>query len=268
MEELFEATKHVYDEFKSSANQVSAAYGEMWKTYTGNPDDLDEDEKKEINELRGTVYKKFNAEYRLYRIKKICFYGCAFNIYRELYKERLESFLQSIDGASEIDFIEIELKEDEKPYNEFWLDKNTKEQISIAIKRREEFLLDKAIGYDYKYIDKKLIYSPEGFNENELNLLEDHEIGLFSINQKVIALHKAGVLDYLRKQEPFNTNTNAIARLLAKITGDNISSINKAITPVLKQSTSSRNNPYNNEENENRVNSFFSNIGYEPNNVD
>lgn len=268
MEELFEVTKHAYDNFLDEVSPICDYYKHLENTFTGNPDNLYEEEEEAIRNLWIPVHNKFNAEYRLYRIKKIYFYGCAFNVYRELYKGRLGSFLQNIHGAGEIDFIELELKEEEKPFNEFWLDKNTKEQISIAIKRRTEFLLDKAIEYNYKYIDKKLIYSPESFSEKELNLLEDHEIGLFSINQKVIALHKAGVLDYLRKQEPFNTNTHAMARLLAKITGDNISSINKAISPVLKQSTSSRNNPYNNEENENRVNSFFSNIGYDPNNVD
>jgi hypothetical protein len=268
MKELFEVTKHVYDEYKSTASQISATYHEKEKTYNGNPDDLYEEEDEKIRDLLTAVHKKFNAEYRLYKIKKIYFYGCAFNIYRDLYEERLEHFLQNTHGASEIDFIEFELKEEEKSFNKFWLDENMKMQISIAINRRTEFLLDKALEYDYKYIDKKLVYFPESSNENELNLLEDYEIGSFSINQKVIVLHKSGVLDCLRKQEPFNTNTNAMARLLAKITGDNISSINKAISPVLNQSISSRNNPYNKEENENRVNSFFSNIGYDPNNLD
>ena len=280
MEELFKVTKDQYELYHEDMRIQELIHEDQLRNFEKNEptkkqelvpntiDELLENQEKWISNRLKIVRTHFNEEYKKHTAKQTYFYGCAFSVYNDLYKSRLENFLKNTAESNEIDFIELELKENKKPFNEFWLDKNTKEQISIAIKRRTEFLLDKAIEYDYKFIDKALVYSPESFNENELNLLEDHEIGLFSINQKIIALHKAGVLDCLRKKEPFNTNTNAMARLLAKITGDNVSSINKAITPILKQSTSSRNNPYNNEENENRVNSFFSNIGYDPNNLD
>lgn len=280
MEELFARTKDQYELYHEDMRIQELIHEGQLRNFEKNEptkkqelvpntiDELLENQKKWVSNRLKIVQTHFNKEYKKYTAKQTYFYGCTFSVYNDLYKSRLEKFLKNSTESNEIGFIELELKENKKPFNEFWLDKNTKEQISIAIKRRTEFLLDKAIEYDYKFIDKALVYSPESFNENELNLLEDHEIGLFSINQKIIALHKAGVLDCLRKKEPFNTNTNAMARLLAKITGDNVSSINKAITPILKQSTSSRNNPYNNEENENRVNSFFSNIGYDPNNLD
>lgn len=240
MEELFKVTKHVYDEYKSSAYHVSAAYNEMGKAYTGNPDDLYEKEEREIKDLWTTVSKKFNAEYRLYRIKKIYFYGCPFNVYRELYKGRLGSFLQNIHGAGEIDFIELELKEEEKPFYDYLLNEKAKREVYIAIQNRIDFLKQRAFEIGFKINENG---TRERLPQEPIKLLDFSDS---NIPTKITYLYELGVLEMLQKKNK-KGSINKLAELLSGVIGEKATTIQSYINPILaptdvEQSKSAINN--------------------------
>ncbi|MDC1364513.1 hypothetical protein N8211_02360 [Flavobacteriaceae bacterium] len=263
MEELFEATKHVYDEFKSSAHQVSAAYHEMGKTYTGNPDDLYEEEKEAIKDLWSNVYEKFNEEYHLYMTNNTYFYGCAFSVYENLYDERLRVFLENTIETNEIDFIELELKEDKKPYNEYWLDEKAKLNIISAVRKRNELLTNKALGYGYEIKNNKLSSVNELSRSLESKYQEEPEPGEYSLQQKIILLDKLGILKHLRTLAPFKQNRNALSGLVGRLVGEKQNTVEPVIRALDLGDKSRSAHPSCNEKNELKVDVYLASLGIE-----
>lgn len=263
MEELFEVTKHVYDEFKSSAYHVSAAYDEMGKTYTGNPDDLYEKEEREIKDLWTAVYEKFNEEYQLYKTNKIYFYGCAFSVYEKLYDDRLRFFLENTIETNEIDFIELELKEDKKPYNEYWLDEKAKLNILSAVRKRNEFLTNKASRHGYEIKNNKLSSVNELSQSLESKYQEDAEPGEYSLQQKIILLDKLGIINYMRELEPFKHNRSALSGLVGRLVGKKQNTVEPVIRALDLGDKNQPTHPCCNEKNELKVDVYLAFLGIE-----
>jgi hypothetical protein len=240
MEELFEVTKHAYDNFLDEVSPISNYYEQLEKTFTGDPDSFYEEKDRKIKNLWIPVHNKFNAEYRLYRIKKIYFYGCPFNVYRELYKGRLGSFLQNIHGAGEIDFIELELKEEEKPFYDYLLNEKAKREVYIAIQNRIDFLKQRAFEIGFKINENG---TRERLPQEPIKLLDFSDS---NIRTKITYLYELGVLEMLQKKNK-KGSINKLAELLSGVIGEKATTIQSYINPILaptdvEQSKSAINN--------------------------
>jgi len=226
MEELFEVTKHAYDNFLDEVSPISNYYEQLEKTFTGDPDSFYEEKDRKIKNLWIPVYNKFNAEYRLYRIKKIYFYGCAFSVYRVLYEERLETFIKNTSEASEIDFIELELKEEEKPFYDYLLSEKAKREVYIAIQNRIDFLKQRALEIGFKIHEngtrKILFHKP-------IELLDFSDS---NIPTKITFLHELGILEMLQKKNK-KGSINKLAELLSGVIGEKTTTIQSYINPIL-----------------------------------
>ena len=240
MEELFEVTKHAYDNFLDEVSPICDYYKHLENTFTGNPDNLYEEEKEAIRNLWIPVYNKFNAEYRLYRIKKIYFYGCAFSVYRSLYEERLETFIKNTSEASEIDFIELELKEEEKPFSDYLLNEKAKREVYIAIQNRIDFIKQRAFEIGFKIHENG---TRERLPQEPIKLLDFSDS---NIPTKITYLYELGILEMLQKKNK-KGSINKLAELLSGVIGEKATTIQSYINPILaptdvEQSKSAINN--------------------------
>lgn len=205
----------------------------------------------------------FLDEYNLFYDKQY-FFGCSFKVYKETYKGRFIEFKKTFFDTEEIDFIIDELNEgifihkfmsfDTSYFESFemQLDASIEKQIQFSLKKRFEFLQQKAKenGYHLIYNDKKnytleLIKQPlEPKKEDVLTNYSDS-----TPKQKIIALKELGVIEYLRKTEPFNYNISRLAEVLSLITGLTSDNIRSSITPMINENNIQGNNPYNNNSN-------------------
>jgi len=90
------------------------------------------------------------------------FFGCSFNVYKNTYTERLATFKKEFIDTDEIDFIKSELGEGiyehkfkylESAYFEFFemeTDKKIEKQIYYSLKKRTEFLQQRADGVGFR----------------------------------------------------------------------------------------------------------------------
>ena len=82
--------------------------------------------------------------------------------------------------------------------------------------------------------------------------------------EKVIMLHKLGIFDFLRGQEPFNLSKNLLASALSGITGVDLRTIQSYINPIGNPSVGQKNNPLKNEKNVKKVSQTLINLGFNP----
>jgi hypothetical protein len=80
--------------------------------------------------------------------------------------------------------------------------------------------------------------------------------------EKIIYLHKTGILEFLGKIQPFNTSTNKLASLLSAITGENQLTIQSAINPIVNKDSGQKNNPLNTEKTVSKVENQLVNLGF------
>jgi hypothetical protein len=82
--------------------------------------------------------------------------------------------------------------------------------------------------------------------------------------EKIIMLHKLGVLDFLRTKEPFNLSINSLATALSGITGIDTKTIQSYINPIYSNSTNQKNNPLNSIKTVDKVEQKLISIGFKP----
>ena len=129
--------------------------------------------------------------------------------------------------------------------------------------------VDKKYDIDFikQYANKvlELIYtiieSKENNNEKQT---KEYSIDLSDakITEKIIMLHELGILDFLRKQEPFNMSINSLASVLSAITGNNQKTIQSYINPIFSKKTSQKNNPLTKEKTKQKVLKILNQIGF------
>jgi hypothetical protein len=80
--------------------------------------------------------------------------------------------------------------------------------------------------------------------------------------EKIIYLQKLGVIDFLRKQQPFNTSVNSLATILSAITGEKSVTLQPMLNPMLSKKVVDKNNPMNSTKTVEKVESQLINIGF------
>lgn len=79
---------------------------------------------------------------------------------------------------------------------------------------------------------------------------------------KILYLQKLGIIDFLRKQQPFNTSVNSLATILSAITGEKSVTLQPMLNPMLSKKVVDKNNPLNSTKTVEKVESQLINIGF------
>lgn len=80
--------------------------------------------------------------------------------------------------------------------------------------------------------------------------------------EKIIYLHKTGVIEFLRKKQPFNTSVNALATFLSAVTGEKVDTLQSYLNPMFSKGVAQRNNPLSKTDPINRVEKQLIKIGF------
>lgn len=78
----------------------------------------------------------------------------------------------------------------------------------------------------------------------------------------IIYLNELGIIDFIRKSDPFNMSLNKTAKVLSKITKIKHTSIEPILRALLQQDKEEKNNPYNNTDNVNRIKAELAGLGF------
>src|SRR5690606_14706340 len=89
---------------------------------------------------------------------------------------------------------------------------------------------------------------------------EDEDYSNTMGTEKIIFLQQLGILDYLKKQEPFNLSTNAMAKALSAITGIPTSTVSSYLQPMYSPENEQKNNPLSRFKKVEKVKRTLSNI--------
>lgn len=143
---------------------------------------------------------------------------------------------------------------------------------SVEIEGIVRFMLLEYISKQAKYIiEHKRFYFTNGnigedteykIKKTTINDFKDLDFSDNKGTEKIIMLHKLGVIDFLRNKEPFNTNTNALASVLSGITGEKQSTLQSYINPIINKNNDQKNNPLINVKKLNLVEQKLISIGF------
>jgi hypothetical protein len=143
-------------------------------------------------------------------------------------------------------------------------------QIEDIVDRTGEFLeeLDEIIEKKRSLIrkEKKL----EKAKAKEINKAKETEeepsidLSGSSIGNKILYLHKLGVIDFLRESEPFNMSVNKLATILSAITDVDAKSLQPVLNPLITETKEiiNKNNPYYLKKNVDKVEQTLIQLGY------
>ena len=237
MEKLFEETDYHYEEYAADACTQEMIHKDE-ENICEHPG-IYEMQKKWFRDRKEVVYATFKREHDSYSKKNVYFYGCSFLSYKNTFDERLKSHIKEYSENSIISFIDSELKPSKKPYEDFWLSKKILNNIETSLRLRREFLLEKAGVNGYEIVNNNNAFKLSKINypktlDNEEVLVDLSET---NIKQKIIYLHELGLLQELRKAEPFNLSVNRIAQVVGAITGENQRTIQSYINPIFHTSS-------------------------------
>jgi hypothetical protein len=172
------------------------------------------------------------------------FFGCNFDIYKNTYLERYNSFLSIFPDANEIDFCNIELKKKV----EYICSESINDKMKFSLTRRNEFLNGKT-----------------GLIKIQLNEPDSIDLSNTKAVDKILYLQKLGVIDFLRLKQPFNTSVNSLATVFSAITGEKPETLQPMLNPMLSKKVADKNNPLNSITAVDRVESRLINIGFKLN---
>lgn len=118
-------------------------------------------------------------------------------------------------------------------------------------------------------ITEFLIKQLDALNEKsvKVNVEKEEELEVdlsgTTIGNKILFLHKLGVIDFLRESEPFNMSVNKLATLLSAITDVDAKSLQPVLNPLIyDKEIVNKNNPYYNPKNVQKVEQSLINLGY------
>lgn len=118
-----------------------------------------------------------------------------------------------------------------------------------------------------KWSERQERENSEVMNKKKIQEEEHEEISLeepfsISIAMKIIYLEKLGIINFLRKEEPFNMSTNKLSHALSRIIGAKTSSVQPYLNAITSKNMESKNNPLNSEPNVEAVEFHLSKMGF------
>lgn len=207
--------------------------------------------------------KKLICEREALTENKTYFFGCSFEVYKLNYDARLQSYFKKYYDATERDFVEYEQSKNFDRYfnlrvDRYDLNQNFEysiicdsvlmEQILFSLKARNKFLTDKL----------NVKATPEESEPEAIDLSDT------SATEKIIYLHKLGIIDFLRSKQPFQSSTNSLATVLSAITGINPETrhIQSMLNPIFNKEVNQKNNPLNSKNPVLKVETQLMQIGF------
>lgn len=134
-------------------------------------DNWDDNERYKLQQL-------FEIDYNLLTERKTYFYGCGFDVYKNTYAERLNSFFVDFPDASELDFCVYELEK-----KVYYLNSQLLEQkIGFSINKRNDFLNDKKAQLTNQPQQKEPINETEPEQKLPYKIALLHELGFFKLD--------------------------------------------------------------------------------------
>jgi hypothetical protein len=167
-------------------------------------------------------------------------------VYDSRFKEAMNNDFNKIHN--EVEFVESEintLKNLEKHFS------NTNYHPDLIYPIRKKI----------KLLENKM----ETLNPSNAEILIDYNDS--SCGEKIIFLHQVGVLDYLKKLSPFNLSTNKLAEYLSAITGENSTTLQSYINPIINSTSGQKNNPLNSNSAIKKVSKKLSDMGFSDKNT-
>jgi hypothetical protein len=120
---------------------------------------------------------------------------------------------------------------------------------------------------DFNHLEKIIIEKIKKENEAnntelsefEIEFIDEHNIPII---RRIIYLKKLGVIDFLRKEKPFNTSINSLANVLSGIIDAKPTSIQPLLNIMLNGDDDNPKNPLNSAKNVSAVENYLIKIGY------
>jgi hypothetical protein len=214
---------------------------------------LDENGKKEY--LKNQHSKQFN--YLLNLKHPFNYFLISLDLLKSYYEEYIESNTENIIYDDLVENFVKDFKEKEGHlcyhFYEFFdfeneESRNTTKEVIISF-----FIIIRI---------KRLLQNPLlSSHDNEIkfkNFVIEYPKG----TEKIVMLHKLGVLEFLRNKEPFNTTTNALASVVATITGIKQISVYPMLQTIFTPSNIQKNNPLNSIKTVTKVEQTLTSIGF------
>lgn len=179
----------------------------------------------------------------------------------ETFKLLLINKLKNKDSIEERNLIQLE---QEKIFDRFAYDGGSYK--TICFDDRFFDFIDPIIVDDVKLQQyKKLQFLKQNLERinakaTDPNIFNSDDPKFDSVAKKIIALHKLGILEHLDKQNELIVSTNAKARVVSLITGDNVTTIQSALNAMVKDNIG-KNNPLKSAKSCNDVESILNKIG-------
>ena len=92
--------------------------------------------------------------------------------------------------------------------------------------------------------------------------IETIDLSDSTATEKIIYLHKLGVIDFLRTKQPFNASTNSLATILSAVTGAKSGTIQPMLNAMLSKDVEQKNNPLKSQKPVKKVNQQLIHIGF------
>lgn len=106
-------------------------------------------------------------------------------------------------------------------------------------------------------------YLDEIYNkQNQQPEPEPIDLSDTTATEKIIYLHKLGVIDFLRTKQPFVSSINSLATVLSAVTGAKSGTIQSMLNAMLSKSVNDKNNPLNSVKPVNKVTKQLIQIGF------
>lgn len=182
--------------------------------------------KEHLELLRDFILEKSLEVYLASKKENIHWSHCSTATFNKTYKERLNDALDNDSNEihNEIEFIESEIEHLSILKNNFSRT-NYHHDLFIPITKKIGLLENKLQDLSIN-------------NKEELLDISDSKIV-----DKIIFLHKLGVLDYLRKQSSISSSVNLLAEFLSGVTGEKTETLQSYLNPMYSPQTKQGNNP-------------------------
>lgn len=195
----------------------------------------------ELNDPHFSIYSFYKSLYR-----SVFKYSIEFPDYFEPLPDELKIQLKR-NFHKRVEYLELKLYEMGIEVIKTRLTEFSKPEISFKENMERKFSFENKLHQENK--------------EEHRNILDLSES---KGTEKIIYLQELGILDYLRSREPFNISTRAMATAISAITGENATTIQSYLNPIVNPQTRQHNNPLKSHKKVENIKHTLINLGFKP----
>ena len=224
------------------------------------------------------VFNLFNKDffeiYKFSHDNNFLYNFCSSEVYENHFDNCFTAFKSDQIDVNLIDFICAELtklhNDFEEIKNEIFLDKSNLNFAAKSLKKKNDFLMQKAEFLGYKILKtieesdeyKRILFNYYKIDEKTRDFEVILDLSNTTATEKIIYLEKLGVIDFLRKKPPFINSINSLATVFSSVTGEKSGTIQPMLNAMLGKDVESKNNPLHSEKTTYRVEQQLIKIGF------